>query len=168
MRLYGSINNRFDEGHKFCKEIKVGTYVTEYLWSDRHAYEVTKVIDQEHVTIRRLDAKRIDKNGMSECQDYQYISNENNASFDLEFRRGKWYIVRTFNKEEMLKEVEKRFANKSNDCYDKEKELMWLLHGSNFTEKQYEKFNNGGSIKKYYEHNNISFGVADEYYDYSF
>ena len=59
-KLYGSLNNRFDENKYYngtYNNIKVGDYATEYLWSDRHAYEVVEVKDQKHVKIRRLDAK---------------------------------------------------------------------------------------------------------------
>ena len=36
--LYGSFNNRMEEGRMFCDEIKVGTPMTEYYYSDREAY----------------------------------------------------------------------------------------------------------------------------------
>lgn len=74
-RWYGSITNRLEEGHTYTKEIKVGTGVTEMCYSDRHPYEVVEVIDDRHLMIRRMNAKRIDNNGMSECQDYEYSSN---------------------------------------------------------------------------------------------
>ena len=37
MKWYGSINNRIEENRMFCDVIEVGTGVTEYSWSDRHA-----------------------------------------------------------------------------------------------------------------------------------
>ena len=42
MKLYGSLNNRLEENHMFCDVIEVGTDMTEYLYTDRHAYEVLK------------------------------------------------------------------------------------------------------------------------------
>lgn len=71
-KWFGSLTNRLDEGHTFTDEIKVGTGVTEMCYSDRHAYEVVKVIDDKHLLIRRCDAKRIDNNGLSDDQDYEY------------------------------------------------------------------------------------------------
>lgn len=168
MKIYGSLTNRFEEGKQYCKEIEVGTFMTEYMWSDRHVYEVVKVIDQQHVSVRRCRAIRIDNNGMSECQDYRYEHDESQCVHDLEFRRGKWYEVDVFNKQEIWDRVEKRFADKDNDMNSKEKEFNWIMHHSNLTEKQRERFEKGASIKKYTQWNNISFGVADEYYDFSF
>lgn len=167
-KWYGSVNNRIDEGRKFCKEIKVGTGMTEYLWSDRHPYEVTRVIDQEHVFVRKMDHKRIDHNGMSDWQEYEYISNPNYDEIELMLRRGKWYIVKTFNKEELMKKVDELFANGKAMLRTKEAELLRLCEWSQFTDNQREKFNNGKTIKKYEQWNNISFGVMEYYYDYSF
>ena len=54
MKLYGSLNNRFDENKNFTgREIRVGDDITMYLWSDRHPYFVTKVIDQEHIYVHK-------------------------------------------------------------------------------------------------------------------
>ena len=87
---YGSINNRIDERVK-SEEPKVGMGVTHYGWSDRYPYEITKVIDDRHLEIRRLDYKRIDNNGMSECQEYEYFSNENNPIERLyKNKNGRW------------------------------------------------------------------------------
>ena len=90
MAWYGSFQNRLAEN---CKQPKpeVGMGVTEYCWSDRHAYEITEVIDDRHIIIRRLDYKRIDNNGMSECQDYEYTSNPDNHSIKLFLtKQGQW------------------------------------------------------------------------------
>jgi len=87
MKLYGGLQNRLEENRMFCDEIKVGTGVTEYFYTDRHAYEVIEVKDQKHVKIRRFDVKRTDNNGMCDCQNYAYTSNVNNPTLDL-VRRG--------------------------------------------------------------------------------
>lgn len=50
----------------------VGMGVTELLYSDRHAYEVVEVISDKELVIRRCKATRIDHNGMSESQEYEY------------------------------------------------------------------------------------------------
>lgn len=167
-KWYGSLTNRIEEGCQFAKEITVGMGMTEYLWSDRHAYEVVDVKDQEHVFVRQYRAIRIDNNGMSECQEYKFEHNEDAPIFELEKRKGCWYKVNRYLKSEIMKLAQKRFDNRENDMISLEKEFYWLMGGCNFTEKQWEKFNNGKEIKKYIKWNNISFGVASEYYDYSF
>lgn len=54
-KLYGSVTNRLEEDRMFCEKIEVGTGMTEYSWSDRHAYEVVEVRDQKHVSVREYD-----------------------------------------------------------------------------------------------------------------
>ena len=127
MKLYGSLINRLSENQNYGDEIKVGTYATEYLWSDRNAHEVIEVINQNHLKIRRLRAIRTDDNGMSECQDYRFESDTNGYVQELKRRKnGGWNVVRTYVDADGKKHT-----------------------------RAVEKIN-------------ISFGVADEYYDFSF
>lgn len=127
MRLYGSLSNRLEENKIYCDKIEVGTLVTEYLWSDRNAYEVIEVITPNHIKIRRLKAIRTDKNYQSECQDYRYESDQNGLIKELKRRKkGGWNWVITYTDDRGKRHTRAR-----------------------------EKIN-------------ISFGIADEYYDYSF
>lgn len=90
--LYGSLTNRFME-RAISPIPEVGMGVTECMWSDRHAYEVIEVKDARHITIRQLDARRVDKNGMSECQEYEYTSNPDNRTLRLfKTKRGRWVV----------------------------------------------------------------------------
>ena len=165
MKFYGCLSNRLEEGKIFVKEIKVGDGVTEYHWSDRTPYEVIEVINQKHIIIRKMDYKRIDNNGMSDTQDYQYISNENNPKYELVLRNNVWYKVFEINKEAWLKkakeETEKGYWKNELSAYNYFRSMAHL------TDKQYEKVDNGGTIKKYSKMN-ISVGVMERYYDYSF
>lgn len=52
---------------------EVGKGATVLLWTDRHAYEVIEVSnDKKRVVVQQYFPKRIDKNGMSESQEYEY------------------------------------------------------------------------------------------------
>lgn len=87
---YGSLENRLMERTRSDKP-EVGMGVTELCWSDRHAYEVVAVKDDKHITIRRLMAKRIDSNGFSESQEYEYSSNEEWPTLTLyKAKDGRW------------------------------------------------------------------------------
>lgn len=99
-KWYGSLTNRCEENHKLVDKIKVGDGVTEYLWSDRVPYEVTKVIDQTHIFIRPMDYERTDNNGMSECQDYKYISNPNRKELEMRFKYNHWYEIQHYTDKE--------------------------------------------------------------------
>lgn len=89
---YGSLDNRILERCR-GEEPKVGMGVTHFGYTDRHPYEIVRVIDDRHLEIRALDHKRIDNNGMSECQKYEYFSNENNPIERLfKNKSGRWVL----------------------------------------------------------------------------
>lgn len=148
MKLYGSLENRLEENKMFCEEIKVGTGMTEYSWSDREAYEVVGVKDQKHVTVRKFDHKL---RGDAMSNDWELISNEENPEIEMEKRGKYWYSVSTVTKE-MLEAAEG----------DVEK-LLWLAINGYEPEKIREK---GKQTKR--TRRNVSFGHADYYYDYEF
>ena len=148
MKWYGSVNNRIEENKMFCDEIKVGTGVTEYSYSDREAYEVIEVKDQKHVTIRKYDHKHIGPNNMD--NNWELVSNENNPTKEL-VKRGKyWYGAVTITKEMVEKAT------------TPEQRLYLVMNGFDVT-----KINQKGKQTKYFKMN-VSFGVADYYYDYEF
>lgn len=168
MKLYGSLINRLDENKKYCKEIKVGTYATKYYYTDREAYEVVEVIDQNHIKIRQLKAIRTDNNGMSDCQSYRYESNLNNPIEELKFMRNNWYKVFTYAPLEVIKErVKEDFRPEARTEENIMNVVRWYCR--EMTKKQWEKYLAGQYIKVYKKLDcGISFGVADEYYDYCF
>ena len=56
----------------------VGMGATILLWTDRHAATITEVFvlgKYTYVKVRQDTSKRIDKNGMSEDQDYEFTPN---------------------------------------------------------------------------------------------
>ncbi len=150
-KWYGNLSNRVDEGKMFCEEIKVGTGVTEYFWSDRHAYEVVEVKDQKHVSIREYD--HVNKGGAF-SNSWELVSNEKNPVIAL-VKRGKyWYSEVGITPEEARKIYE------GNDIEAK----LWACH-NNF---DLPAIIAAGKVKKTYHKMNVSFGVADYYYDYEF
>lgn len=151
MKFYGSVNNRLEENKMYCNEIKVGTGMTEYYWSDRHAYEVVKVIDQKHIVVREYDHKHI---GEAYENKWELVSNENNAEREMERRGDRWYWVSTLYAEDL--------NNIPNDNDGEITKLHLRLAGYDL-EKVAEK---GKQTKRYRA--NVSFGTADYYYDYEF
>lgn len=147
-KYYGSLTNRLEENQNLVKELKVGTLATEYLYSDRHAYEVTKVVSQENVFIRQLDTNRIDNNGMSDSQIYEFKSNPNNVEKELKLTKYGWKEVIHYNLERY-----KKVLAACGYC-------LW-------DNAIVEKVKNGKEVKRYRKIN-ITFGIADEHYDYSF
>ncbi len=156
IKYYGSLMNRLEEGRTFG-EIKVGTGVTQMSYSDRHPYEVVKVIDDNHLLIRACDAKRIDKNGESECQEYEYT-----------LRPYKETLIT----EELLNDVYRMnyIKNTNPKLYNKiiEGKIGDVIGDNNIllVKTKYgwkERYKNGK-----YSKDKFAVGFKEEYYDYSF
>lgn len=147
-KWYGSVNNRIMEQGKDAEEITVGMGVTEFFWSDRHAYEVIKVTDQRHITIREYKAVHI---GEAYENKWDLVSDPTRPEIDLVKRGKNWYIAATVTADE-LEEIDK----------DIDKQL-WLCHWG-FDREMIKK--NGKQTK--YHRKNIVIGYADYYYDYEF
>lgn len=152
--MSGSFQNRLFENKMFCDKIEVGTGVTEYMYTDRRCYEVVDVIDDKHCYIRELDAKLV---GEAYSNDWELYSNENNPVMYLTKRGKYWYSTVTATAD-MIKEFDSEV-----DEHQRFTNLMWLIHNN---------FDRDIIIKKgkqtRYHRLNISFGVTDYYYDYSF
>lgn len=153
-KWYGSLQNRLEEGRQLVEEIKVGTGVTEYSWSDREAYEVISVKDQKHIRIRRMDHRHVGDGCMD--NNWELVSNPDNAEYELEKRGNIWYYTSTVTKED----VEKIDQMNNEDKFDAT--LRLALAGFDI-EKIREK---GRQTKR--RKANISIGIANYYYDYEF
>ena len=161
MKWYGSLQNRLFENKDFTNgQIEVGTGMTKYLYSDRHPYEVVKVENQTHVWVRKLDHELV---GGAYSNQWKLTSNENNAVEELKLRNGVWYKVCYYNKEQMMEMAKKDSSWKTPESAYEYYRLM-----SNLTPKQMAKLDAGETVKAYKKFGNISFGVAEYYYDYEF
>lgn len=153
MRLYGNLTNRLEENKEFCDKIEVGTGMTEYFYSDRHAYEVIKVIDQKHVIVREYDHEL---DGACYSNNWKLISNPSNPEILMVKRGNRWYHAVTVTKEQ-LEELEN-----SENPMAKHQLVRIAVNGYSF-----DTIKSKGKQTKYYK-KNVSFGVADYHYDYSF
>ena len=152
---YGSLNNRIEENRMYGDEIVVGMGVTKYLWSDRHAYEVVDVKDQKHVSIREYDHKRPDDGkDYSYSNDWVLVSNENNPIINLTKRGKYWYATAKITVDEA-----KAILN-GDDIDAKIWAGNWGFRLSDIIEK--------GKAQTKYDRWNVSFGVAEYYYDFEF
>ena len=153
-KWYGSLNNRIEENHQYCEEIKVGTGMTEYFWSDRHAYEVVEVIDQKHVNVREYEAKNV---GGSYSNKWELISDESKPIRYIT-KRGKYWYWTVKVTADILDEMEN-----TTDAEEKFRIQLFLCHnGINENDLRAK-----GKITRYHRAN-VSFGVADYYYDWEF
>ena len=150
-KWYGSLQNRMEEGKQFVDEIKVGTGVTEYDWSDRRAFEVIEVRDQKHIRIREYDHRHVGDGVMD--NNWELVSNPNNAEYELEKRGNIWYFTNTITAED-IGDID---APENFDL-----KLRLCLAGFDL-QKILEK---GKQTKR--RKANISIGVAEYYYDYEF
>lgn len=154
MKLYGSLNNRLEENRQFCPTIEVGTGMTEYFWSDRHAYEVVEVRDQKHISVREYDHKHIGNVPMDNS--WELVSNEENPVLQMTKRGNHWYWTVTVTAD-ILDGIEEKSAEERMNI------LLFLCHQNIDKEVLAQK----GKITRYHKAN-VSFGVADYHYDYEF
>lgn len=145
--MYGNLINRLEEDRAFTDEIKVGTGMTEYFWSDRHAYEVTKVIDQKHVHVREYDHECA---GGYFSNEWKMISNPDNPERYITKRGKYWYWTSTLTREQLSR------------VKDRDDLLRLIVAGFDL-----EIVREKGKQTKY-SRAKVSFGVASYYYDYEF
>lgn len=96
IRWGGSLQNRLMENAKAREMPNVGDGATTLLYTDRHAATVIAVDEKRKiVTVQRDFAQRVDSNGLSECQEYEYSCDP--YGYKEHFRLGKdnrWSQVR--------------------------------------------------------------------------
>lgn len=146
MKLYGSLQNRLMESTKTPAEITVGMGMTVYYWSDRDAYEVTRVIDQKHIYVRELDHEALDE-GMT--NNWKLKSNPSNPERYLTRRGEAWYWTNTLTADELAKITDPVDRARLAVAYD------------------FDKVMEKGKQTKH-DRARVSFGRADYYYDYEF
>lgn len=62
------------------REIRVGDGATICYYSDREPCTIIDIADNgSWIKVQEDSSKRIDKNGMSDCQEYEYSRNENGS-----------------------------------------------------------------------------------------
>ena len=84
----GSLMNHFMTDSK-QPQPKVGDGCTICCWTDRHAATIIKVT-RCTVTVQEDKAIRTDKNGMSECQTYEYEPDPNGATMVFRKTKNGW------------------------------------------------------------------------------
>lgn len=163
MKFYGSLDNRLEENKMYCDKIEIGTGMTQYYYSDRHAYEVVKVIDQTNVFVREYDHKL---KGEAFSNSWELVSNENNPVIELKLRNGVWMRVLEYSKQNWLEQAQEELKRGSVKTVEAWYDYCKCMSG--LTPKEKEKIEAGKIVKKLRKFGNISFGVAEYYYDYEF
>lgn len=156
--MYGNVINRLLEGKKY-EDIKEGTDITMYLWSDRDCYYVTDVIDDKHIKVRQyiVVADHDEACGMGH-QNWLYFK----TGEDVNDYLGKIYDSRRIYGTPQEEAWAFRYGNWYRDVEYTE-EYEWM------TDKQKEKIRKGKSVHEYYPlSGKVSFGVRDYYYDWEF
>ena len=87
----GSFLNSVMGGSNRALEPEVGMGCTILCWTDRHAATVVEVRSATTIVVQQDHARRVDKNGMSESQKYEYTPNPE-ATREVFTRRkdGRW------------------------------------------------------------------------------
>lgn len=74
------------------KSIKVGDGATYYIGSDRYPFTIIEIVSDKKVILQRDHYRRIDNNGLSENQTYEYFPNSYAERIVVTKRKnGRWY-----------------------------------------------------------------------------
>lgn len=77
----------------------VGMGVTELCWTDRHAGTITRIAKNGKRFWFKMDtSKRVDKNGMSEMQIYEYAFQDSSPEREARLLKKGWKIVNASSK----------------------------------------------------------------------
>ena len=72
-------------------ELVVGLGATELGYTDRYPFTVVEILTPRMVVVQADKFSRTDDNGMSECQDYEYMANPEGEKVTITRRKnGKW------------------------------------------------------------------------------
>lgn len=96
MQEYGSFNNLIASQSTIGQpEPTIGGGTTSLSWSDKHANTVVRISKSGKTFWHKRDiAKRIDNNGMSECQTYEYSEDPDAQEVQVRLRKnGQWKEV---------------------------------------------------------------------------
>lgn len=89
---YGSVNNLLAGSNPDTVPV-VGMGATLISWSDRYPYTIIQVITDRKIVVQEDNATRIDSNGVSESQNYEYSPNPDGQTYTLTKRKnGQWKV----------------------------------------------------------------------------
>ena len=148
MKLYGNLVNRLEEGQT-VPEIKPGTDITMYYYSDRTCYFVTRVIDQKHIFVKRYEvvADR-DKEGGIGHQNWLYFKSVKDCNKYLQK-----YGLGT--DKEVFENSEQEWVFRYNHWYEVYRKDVF--NRKPLPKPLYHRISEG-----------LSFGKRDYYYDWEF
>lgn len=161
---YGSLQNRLEEGHNFTgREIRPGDDGTLYMWSDRHPFWVTSVEDQKRIHIREY----------YHCADHSKEGGMGHQNWLLFKTWDEWndYLAKYFPEHHKAGEhreepPERTLVFRYNKWMYESKVTDPLFCSNKREEAQMAK---NGYFKAYRDlGGEVSFGVAEYYYDWEF
>jgi hypothetical protein len=83
------VNNLMNKTIPVTPEIGMGA--TRLGWSDRNAFTVIDILSPKEIRVQRDRANRIDNNGMSDCQTWEFQRDPEGSIYHLTLRsNGSW------------------------------------------------------------------------------
>ena len=157
-KWYGNLTNRLEEG-RAVPEIKVGTDITMYLWSDRNCYYVTEVISQKEIKVKRYHVcADHDKEGGMGHQNWVYFKTVSERNAYLK----KYHPEIDYPE---IDETEEVWAYR----YGKWMRKYTLTEENYCTDRELKSLQTKGYYNRFYDlSGNVSFGVRNYYYDWEF
>ena len=190
-KLYGSINNRLDEGKNYTqRELRAGDDITMYLWSDRYCYYIIDVISQKKIKVKKYNVcADHSKPGGAGHQNWLYFKtqkemikyinqyrpgtyDENIAEPEAEtwvYRYNKWQEMYEYTPEAWNNLIQRCKEDITDPDNHMDSVVCLAQHYSHLSDEEIDKIKQGKTVCKYRNLNGkISFGIRDYYYDWEF
>lgn len=89
------VNHIYSRATKGQPTPEIGMGVTLLGWTDRYPATIIGIIENgKYIIVQSDNYKRIDNNGMSECQEYEYTANLDGATYTFKMNpNGGWSEV---------------------------------------------------------------------------
>jgi len=75
-------------------EIEVGMGATKLMFSDRYPFTVIDIIDKNTLLLQADDYERVDNNGMSDAQKYEFTQNPTNPTYVVTRRKNGCWVTK--------------------------------------------------------------------------
>ena len=93
MATTGSFINNLMSNSR-CAVPEIGMGVTQLCWTDRHPFTMIDIINDKTLVVQADESIRVDNNGMSDSQKYEYKQNPEGSIYIITLRKNGYWVTK--------------------------------------------------------------------------
>lgn len=93
MATTGSFINNLMSNSR-CAVPEIGMGVTQLCWTDRHPFTIIDIINDKTLVVQADESIRVDNNGMSDSQKYEYKQNPEGSIYIITLRKNGYWVTK--------------------------------------------------------------------------